>query len=289
MSNKNIIISTDSCSDLPKEIVEKYNISTIAMPITMGGNSYHDGIDISPADIFEFYAQNRALPKTSTPNVNDNLEYFEKLVDGGKNEVIHFSISSSMSGSYNYSRMAAEEFEGVYCIDSKNLSTGIALLICKAGDLAKTGMSAKEIVDEINATADKVDASFVLDTLEFLHKGGRCSSVAMLGANLLKLKPCIEVKNGKMDVGKKYRGKMSAVLKEYVDDRLADADDIDLGRCFVTHTYIDDKTIPNEVMEYVKQKLDFAEIIENTAGSTITTHCGPGTLGVLFIRKSPLK
>ncbi|MEE1185921.1 MAG: DegV family protein [Acutalibacteraceae bacterium] len=287
--NKNIIISTDSCSDLPKEIIERYNIKTIAMPISMGGKAYHDGIDIFPSDIFSFYDEKKELPRTSTPNVNDNIEHFKKLVDGGKNEVIHFTISSDMSGSYNYARMAAEEFEGVYCIDSKNLSTGIALLICKACELAQSGMAAKDIVDEINATVEKVDASFVIDTLEFLHKGGRCSSVAMFGANLLKLKPCIEVKNGSMDVAEKFRGKMSAVLKEYVDKRLADADDIDLTRCFVTHTYIDDKTIPNEIKAYVSEKLPFKEVIENTAGSTISTHCGPGTLGVLFIRKTPLK
>ena len=286
MTNK-IIISADSTVDLSPELAEKYSVVVSPMLVTMGGKTYTDGVDISPKELFEYTKSSGELAKTAAQSTAYYTEYFEKLSADGS-AVIHFSISDSMSSAHNFARIAAEDMENVYVVDSQNLSTGIALLVLKAADLVAEGKTAKEIYDEVCALRSRVDASFVIDTLEYLHKGGRCSAVAMLGANVLKLRPCIEVKDGSMGVSRKYRGKMSLVYKEYAKDQLHDPDDIDLSRVFVTHTCGDDPVV-DEVVELVKQTLPFKEIIKNTAGCTISAHCGPGTLGVLFFRKSDKK
>ncbi len=286
MTNK-IIISADSTVDLSPELAEKHSVVVSPMLVTMGGKTYTDGVDISPKELFAYTKSTGELAKTAAQSTAYYTEYFEKLSADGS-AVIHFSISDSMSSAHNFARIAAEDMENVYVVDSQNLSTGIALLVLKAADLVAEGKNAKEIYDEVCALRSRVDASFVLDTLEFLHKGGRCSAIAMLGANVLKLRPCIEVKGGAMGVSRKYRGKMSLVYKEYAKDQLHDPDDIDLSRVFVTHTCGDDPVV-DEVVELVKQTLPFKEIIKNTAGCTISAHCGPGTLGVLFFRKSDKK
>ena len=286
MTNK-IVISADSTVDLSPEIAEKYSVVVSPMLVTMGGKTYTDGVDITPKELFEYTKSTGELAKTAAQSTAYYTEYFEKLSADGS-AVIHFSISDSMSSAHNFARIAAEDMENVYVIDSQNLSTGIALLVLKAADLVAEGKEAKEIYDEICALRSRVDASFVIDTLEYLHKGGRCSAVAMLGANVLKLRPCIEVKEGAMGVSRKYRGKMSLVYKEYAKDQLHDPDDIDLTRVFVTHTCGDDPVV-DEVVELVKQTLPFKEVIKGTAGCTISAHCGPGTLGVLFFRKSDKK
>lgn len=286
MTNK-IVISADSTVDLSPEIAEKYSVVVSPMLVTMGGKTYTDGVDITPKELFEYTKSTGELAKTAAQSTAYYTEYFEKLSADGS-AVIHFSISDSMSSAHNFARIAAEDMENVYVIDSQNLSTGIALLVLKAADLVAEGKEAKEIYDEICALRSRVDASFVIDTLEYLHKGGRCSAVAMLGANVLKLRPCIEVKEGAMGVSRKYRGKMSLVYKEYAKDQLHDPDDIDLTRVFVTHTCGDDPVV-DEIVELVKQTLPFKEVIKGTAGCTISAHCGPGTLGVLFFRKSDKK
>ncbi len=286
MTNK-IVISADSTVDLSPEIAEKYSVVVSPMLVTMGGKTYTDGVDITPKELFEYTKSTGELAKTAAQSTAYYTEYFEKLSADGS-AVIHFSISDSMSSAHNFARIAAEDMENVYVVDSQNLSTGIALLVLKAADLVAEGKEAKEIYDEICALRSRVDASFVIDTLEYLHKGGRCSAVAMLGANVLKLRPCIEVKEGAMGVSRKYRGKMSLVYKEYAKDQLHDPDDIDLTRVFVTHTCGDDPVV-DEIVELVKQTLPFKEVIEGTAGCTISAHCGPGTLGVLFFRKSDKK
>lgn len=286
MTNK-IVISADSTVDLSPEIAEKYSVVVSPMLVTMGGKTYTDGVDITPKELFEYTKSTGELAKTAAQSTAYYTEYFEKLSADGS-AVIHFSISDSMSSAHNFARIAAEDMENVYVIDSQNLSTGIALLVLKAADLVAEGKEAKEIYDEICALRSRVDASFVIDTLEYLHKGGRCSAVAMLGANVLKLRPCIEVKEGAMGVSRKYRGKMSLVYKEYAKDQLHDPDDIDLTRVFVTHTCGDDPVV-DEIVELVKQTLPFKEVIKGTAGCTVSAHCGPGTLGVLFFRKSDKK
>ena len=232
MSNKKVIITSDSTCDLSKELIEKYNIKILPMGGTLGEKLYSDGVDITPDKIYAYFEETGTLPKTSAINMTDFADFFEKYTSEGY-AVINFTISSEMSTTFNSSRLAAEEFEDVYTIDSRNLSTGSGLLVLKAAEMAANGESAEAIVAEINNTIGRVDASFVIDKLNYLHKGGRCSAVAALGANLLKLKPCIEVKEGKMGVGKKYRGKYGDVLKEYVAERLQNIDDIEFDSIFI--------------------------------------------------------
>ncbi len=283
--SKKVIISCDSTVDLTPELIEKYQIVINPMPVVLGDKTLRDGVEVTPADLFQYTKTTGKLATTSAPNTEDYTQLFTRLAADGS-EVIHFPISSSLSGSYNFARIAASEIDGVYVVDSQNLSTGIALLALKAAEMAQNGADANSIVAEIEKTAPYVDASFVIDNLEFLHKGGRCSSVAMLGANVLKLKPCIEVANGAMGVGKKYRGKYSDVLLTYAKERLADIDDIDTSRIFVTHTCEDESTAL-AVYDLVKATGKFDEVLFTTAGCTISAHCGPNTLGVLYIRKTP--
>ncbi len=280
-----IIISCDSTADLPRELCEKYSIPVIPLGVTLGDTTYLDGINITPDEVYAHHTKTGELPKTTAANVGDFIDFFTPLANDGK-KIIHFTISSEMSSTYSNAVLAAEEFENVYIIDSRNLSTGIGLLVLAAAEMAQSGMEADEIVEKSKELVKCSDASFVIDNLEYLHKGGRCSAVAMLGANLLKLKPCIDVTNGKMDVSKKYRGKYADVLKQYVDERLADIDSIDLNRVFVTHAGCSDEIV-NAVYEQVKSKADFKEVIVNRAGCTISSHCGAYTLGVLVVRKSP--
>ena len=284
--NKQIIISSDSTCDLSKELVERYQIHIQPMGISLGDQIYRDGVDITPDMIYAHHEKTGQLPKTSAINVVEALEYFEELTKDGS-AVIHFTISSSMSSTYNNACVAAQEFENVYVVDAKNLSTGSGLLVLAAAEMAREGLEAQQIVEKLNDLADRVDASFVVDNLEYLVKGGRCSALAAFGANLLQLKPCISVKNGAMGVGKKYRGKFEKVLLTYVADRLADAEDICLDRVFVTHAGCDPKVVES-VAETVKNTLPFREILVTRAGCTVSSHCGANTLGVLFIRKKAL-
>ena len=281
-----IIISSDSTCDLSAELKEKYGIKIIPLGVTLGTDVYRDGVDITPDDIYAHHAKTGELPKTTATNVGEGIEYFEELKKDG-DAIIHFTISATMSSTYNNSCMAAEEFDNVYVIDAANLSTGSGLLVLAAAEMAQQGMEAAQIVEEIEKLKPCVDASFVIDSLEYLHKGGRCSTLAMMGANLLKLKPCIEVKNGSMGVGKKYRGMYGRVLAEYVEERLQNVDDIDTTRVFVTHAGCNDDIV-NAVVEQVKAKGIFDEVLLTRAGCTVSSHCGANTLGVLFIRKSPI-
>ncbi len=284
MAEKKVLITRDSTSDLPPELVEKLNIKTIPLVVNLGDNSYQDGIDITPDDIYKYHDEHGVLPKTSAANVDDMLNFFKPFVDQGYS-IVHFTISSNMSSTYQNSCIAADEYDDVYVVDTKNLSTGEGLLILKAAEWVAEGFSAKEVYDKVNELIPNVDASFVIDSLEYLHKGGRCSALAALGANLLKLKPCIEVKDGSMGVSKKYRGKYSETLRQYVADRLADYSDIDLSRVFVTHAGCDEEIV-QQVVDQVKATAPFSELIISRAGCTISAHCGRNTLGVLYIRKS---
>ena len=281
-----IIISSDSTCDLSAELKEKYGIKIIPLGITLGTQVYRDGVDITPDDIYAHHEKTGELPKTTASNVGECIDYFTELKKDG-DAIIHFTISSAMSSTYNNTCMAAEEFDDVYVIDAQNLSTGSGLLVLSAAEMAQSGMAAADIVAKLEELKPCVDASFVIDSLEYLHKGGRCSALAMLGANLLKLKPCIEVKNGSMGVGKKYRGMYGRVLAEYVEERLQNVDDIDTTRVFVTHAGCNEDIV-NAVVEQVKAKGIFDEVLLTRAGCTVSSHCGANTLGVLFIRKSPI-
>ena len=281
-----IIITSDSTTDLSKELCERYKITVMPLCITLGDKLYTDGVDITPDDIYAHHDRTGELPKTTATNVGDCLDFFSQFTSQGKT-VIHFTISSEMSSTYNNACMAAEELGNVYIIDTKNLSTGGGLLVITAAELLNQGLPVEEIVEKTRETVARVDASFVIDNLEYLYKGGRCSDVAMLGANLLKLKPCIQVKNGKMDVAKKYRGRYADVLKQYVVDKIGDYSDIDLDRVFVTHAGCDPQLV-NDIVELVKKTAPFKEVFLTRAGCTVSSHCGANTLGVLFIRKSPI-
>lgn len=287
MSNK-IVISSDSTCDLSPELIERYGIKILPLGVTLGTEVYKDGIDINPDMIYAHHEKTGELPKTTAANVGESQDFFESVTADGES-LIHFTISSEMSSTYRNACLAADDMDKeVYVIDSRNLSTGGGLLVIAAAEMAKSGMEAKDIAAKLEELAKCVDASFVIDNLEYLHKGGRCSAVAMLGANLLKLKPCIEVKDGKMGVGKKYRGRYGDVLRTYVEERIGDASDIVLDRVFVTHAGCDEEIV-NSVLEQVKNIAPFKEVFLTRAGCTISSHCGADTLGVLFVRKNPIE
>ena len=278
-----IKITADSTCDLPQELLEKYNISLIPLTVVKNDQSFKDGVDIHPADIFAHVTAGGALCSTSAGSVGEYADVFE--VHAAENDaVIHISLGSGFSSSYQNACLAAGDFENVYCVDSMNLTTGQGFLVLKAAALAASGMEPKAIVAELNALAPKVEASFLVDKLDYLAKGGRCSSAAALGANLLNLKPCIEVRDGKMTVVKKYRGNYAKCLASYVKERLADREDIDRDTLFITRTVVTDEC-SKAVSDAVAAYGNFANIYETTAGCTVSCHCGPGTLGVLFVRK----
>ncbi len=285
MSEK-IIIASDSTSDLGPELIEKYGVKILPLGVTLGENTYTDGVDIDPDMIYANYEKTGQLPKTSAVNIADFEDFFEECTKDGYSIVL-FTISSEMSSTHHNACLAAEDYENVYVVDSRNLSTGGGLLVATAAEMAKKGMTAKEIAEECERLAANVDASFVIDSLEFLHKGGRCSALAAFGANLLQLKPCIVVKDGKMGVNKKYRGKFAAVLPQYIADRIGDASDIYLDKVFVTHAGCD-KEIIDACVDKVKELAPTANVMITRAGCTVSSHCGRNTLGVLFIRKSPI-
>lgn len=284
--SSNIIITSDSTVDLSPELRERYNIKYIPLSVTLGDKTYRDGVDIHPDDIYEYQSKTGQFPKTSAINVDEAISFFKPFVDDGKT-VIHFGISSEMSSSYNNCRIAAEELSNVYVIDNKNLSTGSGLLVIAAAEMVNDGLSAEEIVERINELVPCSDASFIANDIDYLYKGGRCTAVEMFGANLLKLKPCIQVKDGKMGVSKKYRGKFEDILKQYVDEKLSNPDDIIPDRVFVTHAGCKPEVL-EAVVNQVKAKGIFKEVFLTRAGCTISSHCGPNTLGVLFVHKSQI-
>ena len=286
MSEK-ILIACDSTADLNAEIIEKYGIQTLPLGINMGGKMYTDGVNIDPDKIYAAVAETGELPKTAAVNIAAFEDFFEKRTAEGY-AIVLLTISAEMSSTFSNARLAAEDYENVYVVDSRNLSTGGGLLVLHAAQLREAGKSAKEIYEECVSLTACVDASFVIDSLEYLHKGGRCSTIAALGANLLKLKPCIGVKDGKMGVGKKYRGKFSAVLPQYIADRMGDASDIRTDKIFVTHAGCEPEIIESCVNE-VRRIAPEANVMITRAGCTISSHCGRNTLGVLFIRKNPIE
>ncbi len=282
MSEK-VLIASDSTTDLGADLIARYGIRILPLGVALGERQYTDGVDITPDDIYANYEKNKTLPKTSAINLASASDFFRACTEEGYS-VVFFTISAQMSSTYQNVHLAASEFENVYVVDTKNLSTGAGLLVVAAAEMARAGKGAAEIAEACRAMAPRVDASFVIDSLEFLYKGGRCSALAAFGANLLQLKPCIVVRDGKMSVGSKYRGKFADVLKKYIADRLGDGSDIELDRVFVTHAGCDAQIV-RACVEQVKSTLPFAEVLVTRAGCTISSHCGRNTLGVLFVRK----
>ena len=278
-----IKILSDSTCDLSNELVEKHDITILPLTVIKDGISYSDGFTITPAEIFEHVAAGGDLCSTTAMNVGEYADWFAKYADA-YDGVIHINIGSAFSSSYQNACLAAEDFENVRVIDSQNLSTGQGLVVLKACELAQSCNDLDDLKKQLDEFTTHVEASFLLDQLKYMVKGGRCSTVAALGANLLNLKPCIEVKGGKMSVVKKYRGNYAKCLAAYVKDRLADRDDLDRSTLFVTNTPVDD-TCMDAVKDAVKEHADFRNIYWTQAGCTVSCHCGPGTLGVLFVRK----
>ena len=286
MSEK-ILIASDSTSDLGAELIAKYGIKILPLGVTLGENTYTDGVDIDPDMIYANYEKTGQLPKTSAVNIADFEDFFEEQRKAGYSIVL-FTISSEMSSTYHNAHLAAEDYENVYVVDARNLSTGGGLLVLTAAEMAEKGCGAREIYEECTRLTEYVDASFVIDSLEFLHKGGRCSALAALGANLLQLKPCIVVKGGKMGVTKKYRGKFAAVLPQYIADRIGNGENVHADKVFITHAGCDQAIIDSCVAK-VKELIPEANVMITRAGCTVSAHCGRNTLGVLFIRKTPLE
>ena len=279
-----IKITADSTCDLSAEQLRQHNIDLFPMSITMGDQCLRDGIDVTPDDIYSHVDAGGDICTTSALNIADYTDRFSAF-SKDYDAVIHINISAEFSSCYQNAVLAAQEFDNVYVVDSRNLSTGHGLVVVEAALAARRGMAPDELVSFLRELTGRVEASFLIDRLDYMVKGGRCSAVAMLGANLLRLKPCIEVKDGKMGVVKKYRGAFAKCLVDYVRERLEGRTDLVPDRVFITHT-----TVAPEIVAAVRQAVEqygpFAEILETDAGCTVSSHCGPGTLGILFIRKA---
>lgn len=281
-----LILSADTPCDIGPELQQRYNVQMIPLHIELDGKTYTDGLDITIEEVYQIWRDKKVLPKTAAINPSEYTDHFSALINEGY-DVIHLSLGSGLSSCYQNACIAAEELGHVHVIDTKNLSTGFGHLVCEAGERILAGMDAETIVKEIEDLVPRVSASFVLDTLEFLHASGRCSNFAQLGATLMKIKPSIMVlqsESGAMSPGRKYVGKFDRAVIKYVEDQLKDRDDIMLDRVFVTSTCPDD-TFPNQIAELVKSLQPFREVHITRASCTIGSHCGPNTLGVLFIRK----
>jgi DegV family protein with EDD domain len=276
-----IVVTTDSTSDLPRELVEKYNIGITPLIVNLGENEFYDGVNLSIEDIFNFVDKTGVLPKTAARSSVYYQEFFQDFMQ--KNDadaLIHFSISSEFSSSYNNAKAASEEFKNVYVINTASLSSGSGLLVLSCIDKINEGKDVKTILREIEFEVPQVQASFIISNLKYLYKGGRCTAIAVFGANLLMIKPKIKLFKGKMGVDKKYMGKYQSVVLKYVQDLLTDYKNINKKRVFITFTTKDDE-LNSKIVNLLKQA-GFEDIIINFAGATIASHCGENCLGVLF-------
>ena len=281
-----IILSADTPCDIGSELQKRYDVHLFPLHIELEGKVFTDGVDITNEELYQAWWDRKALPKTAAINPSEYISHFKPMVDAGY-EVIHLNIGSGLSSCHQNACIAAEELGHVHVIDSRNLSTGFGHLVCETGERILAGKDSDTIVKEIEELIPRISSSFVLDTLEFLHASGRCSNFAQLGATIMKIKPSITVLEsaaGAMSTGRKYVGKFDRAVMKYVEDQLKDRDDIDLNRVFITSTCPDD-TLPNQVAELVKTLQPFREVHITRASCTIGAHCGPNTLGVLFIRK----
>ncbi len=277
-----IKITADSTCDLGTALTERYNVGIMPLTVLLGESVYHDGVDITPQMIFDYVSATNVLPKTSAPSVEDYTNFFAKEIEG-YNYLIHFNISSKASASNSNAQQAAKSFGGkVFVVDSEALSTGQGLLVLKACDLAADGMKPAKIVDKVNELRPKVNTSFVPDRLDYLHKGGRCSLAALMGAKILKLHPLIEMADGQLFAKKKYMGSLDVCIRKYIGDLVTQYPSYDKKRCFITHSSAEPETVA-KAREIVENSFEFEEVIETVAGCVVTSHCGKNTLGVLFI------
>lgn len=276
-------ITCDSTCDLTKELYERFSVDVMPLGVVLGDELKHDGVDVTVDDLYNYVAKTGVLPKTSAISEYEYAELWKPYIDDGY-EIVHINISSEISACHQNARLAASELGHAYPIDSRSLSSGSGILVLAAGKMAEEGLSAAEIAEKLEELKTRIDCSFVLQTLEYLQKGGRCSSVLAFGANLLKLRPEILMQDGAMDVGRKYRGSAEKSITAYARGRLDDRDDIDKSVVFVTHSQAEPEIV-SEVMRMVKEEYGFENVFETNASSTISSHCGAGTLGVIFVRK----
>lgn len=284
-----IILSADRTCDLTEELRNEYQIVTMPYHIHLEGKDYIDNVDITPQELYQAYWDRKVLPKTAAVNTYEYVEYFKQWTEKGY-AVIHFCLGSALTSSCQNARLAAEELENVYIIDSGNLSSATGLQVMDCRRMIEEGKEPEEIQRYFTENTQKYHGSFVVDTLEFLRAGGRCSAVAAFGANLLNIKPSIEVDNtnGSMAVGKKYRGKLEKVLPQYVKDKLAQYPDIITDKIFITHSGISDECV-EIVKKTIAEIMHFDHVYVTVASCTISSHCGPGTLGILFATESTCK
>ncbi len=282
-----IKITSDSTCDLSQELIQQFNIGVKPLYVVKGEETCLDGVTITPDQMYEFIDSTGKHCSTAALNVNDYAEFFKENLEG-YDALIHVNISSGFSSCYQNACIAAGDFENVYVIDSKNLSTGHGHIVLAAAEMAAEGAEPRAIVDAMNELAPKVDASFILDRLDYMAKGGRCSAVVAFGANLLKLKPCIEVVDGKMVVGKKYRGPYERCLAQYITERLNAVDDIENHRIFITHSGTSEANL-QLAEKLVREHQGYENINITRAGCTVSCHCGANTIGILYIHKNPKK
>ena len=282
---KEVMITADSTCDLPNYLIEKNNITILPLSILLGDKSYSDGVDIFPRDIYAYVNKTGDLPKTAAVTPAQYNTVFKEFTEQGK-AVVHIGLSSAISSSYQNACIAAAEFEDVYCIDSKSLCTAMGLLVLKACDFREKGFDAKKIYNRVNSLVPKVSTTFVLNNLEYLHKGGRCSGVAKFSANVLGIKPSIAGdENGRLDVAKKYRGKIDLVYKQYISDSLKDVNKFDPARVVIANSGDINPEIISFAKGVIEGKNKFTEVITADAGCTISSHCGPKTLAIFYIKK----
>ena len=276
-------ITCDSTCDLSPELYTRYGISVIPMAVAMGDRLYRDGMDVKPEELFFYVEKTGKLPTTSAISAGEYEDFFRPFVEEGY-EVVHISLSSELSSSHQNARLAAQELGNVYVVDSRSLSTGSGHLVILAAELASAGYDGAYIARALDDMKGQLDVSFVLQTLDYLHKGGRCSGMARFGANMLKLRPEIVMENGSLHVGKLYRGSMEKTILDYIRGRLANEKAVNYDRIFVTHSGVPEEIVAKAV-SLVKELRPFEEVLVTVAGSTISCHCGPACIGVLFFRK----
>ena len=281
ISKSKIILSADSTCDLNSDLLERYGIETIALPVNLGDKACLDGIDVHTPDLFAYYKETGKLPTTSAPTPAYYEDFYQKWTGEGF-EVVHLSISGEMTVTPNIARMAAENFPDVYPVDSRNVSSGMGMLAVYAAELRDQGLSAAEIADKVREQSKKVRTAFVISTLLYMYKGGRCTGVQMLGANLLNLKPCIEVQDGKMGVTKKYRGNLESVVCQMITDKLTNGEKLNPSRIMIAHYDAGEKVLA-AAQKKIRELAPFQEIDINDTGCSVSVHCGPGTLGIIYM------
>lgn len=283
MKNK-IIIAADSTCDLSPELIEKYNIEIIPLPVNLGDKPCLDGVDVSVDDVFNYFETTGELATTSAPTVEYYEDFYKKWTDEGYT-VVHTSISLKFTVTHNIAQQAAAKFPGVYPIDSHSISSGMGLLAIYGAKLRDEGLEGWQIAEQLRKEADNMHVSFVLDTLKYMRKGGRCSGVAAFGANMLNLKPCLETRDAALVVKKKYRGKLENVLMQYAEETISSEEKIDKSILIIAHSGVDHKIL-KAVKKRCSELIDFEEVYECKTGCSVSVHCGPNTLGLVFAVKS---